>query len=240
MNIGILKADKVRPELADEFGEYPDMFRKLLLAAEPSLTIVTYDAMSGEYPFDIDEVDGYVITGSKMSVYDDFDWIRRLGEFVQQLHKVKKKLVGICFGHQMVAHVLGGRTAKSDKGWGVGIHKSLFTHAAREHGFEGDAYNLVCSHQDQVVTPAPASVVLASNDFCPYSMLKVEDHILTLQGHPEFTPEFSRSLLELRRDILGETCYQQGVRSLIQNTDAQDVGKWIVNFLKSDSKKLEL
>ena len=240
MNIGILKADKVRPELVDEFGEYPDMFRKLLLAAEPSLTIVTYDAMSGEYPSDIDEVDGYVITGSKMSVYDDFDWIRQLGEFVQQLHKVKKKLVGICFGHQMVAHVLGGRTAKSDKGWGVGIHKSSFTHAAREYGFEGDAYNLVCSHQDQVVTPAPSSVVLASSDFCPYSMLQVEDHILTLQGHPEFTPEFSRSLLELRRDIFGETCYQQGVRSLIQNTDAEDVGKWIVNFLKSDSNKLEL
>ena len=234
MNIGILKADKVRPELVDEFGEYPDMFRRLLLAAEPNLTVVTYDVMSGEYPNDINEVDGYVITGSKMSVYDEVNWIRKLGQFVQQLHKVRKKLVGICFGHQMVAHFLGGQTAKSNKGWGVGVHKSSFTQAAKAHGIEDKAYNLVCSHQDQVVVPAPSSVVLASNDFCPYSMLQIEDHILTLQGHPEFTREFSRSLLKLRRDIFGETCYQQGIQSLKENTDHDAVGRWIVNFLKSN------
>ena len=65
-------------------------------------------------------------------------------------------------------------------------------------------------------------------------MLQIEDHILTLQGHPEFTREFSRSLLKLRRDIFGETCYQQGIQSLKENTDHDAVGKWIVNFLKSN------
>ena len=124
MKIGVLKADDVRPELVDHFGEYPEMFREILLAADPNVEIISYEVMSGEYPSDIDEVDGYVITGSKLSVYDDVDWIKQLGQFVQRLHQAKKKLVGICFGHQMVAHFLGGRTEKSDKGWGVGVHRS--------------------------------------------------------------------------------------------------------------------
>ena len=65
-------------------------------------------------------------------------------------------------------------------------------------------------------------------------MLQIEDHILTLQGHPEFSREFSRSLLEIRRDILGETCYQLGIKSLTENTDDDEVGNWIVNFIDSD------
>ena len=235
MKIGILKADNVRPELRDRFGEYPDMFREVLVAANPNADLVTYEVMLGEYPKDINEVDGYVITGSKMSVYDDIDWIKQLGLFVQRLHREKKKLVGICFGHQLVAHFLGGRTEKSEKGWGVGVHKSTLTDAADKYEFEGETYNLVCSHQDQIVEPAPSSVILASNDFCPYSMLQIEDHILTLQGHPEFKREFSRSLLEIRRDAFGENCYEQGIKSLEQSVDDDKVGKWIMDFISSST-----
>ncbi len=235
MKIGILKADNVRPELVDNFGEYPEMFREILLAADPNTAIISYEIMSGEYPGDIDEVDGYVITGSKLSVYDDVEWIRQLGHFIQRLHRAKKKLVGICFGHQMVAHFLGGRTEKSDNGWGVGIHRSKFTEAAPKYGEAGSSFNLVCSHQDQVIEPAPSSVVLASSDFCPFSMLQIEDHILTLQGHPEFKREFSRSLLELRREVFGESCYEQGMESLEQTTDAYQVGKWMTDFISSDA-----
>ena len=233
MKIGILKADNVRPELVDHFGEYPDMFREILVAADPDAEVISYEVMLGEYPKDVNEVDGYIITGSKMSVYDDVDWINQLGQFVQRLHQDKKKLVGICFGHQMVAHFLGGRTEKSKKGWGVGIHQSTFTEAAEQYGAEGKTYNLVCSHQDQVVEPAPSSVILARSDFCPYSMLQIEDHILTLQGHPEFKGEFSRSLLELRRDVFGENCYEQGVKSLEQFADAYKAGKWIKDFIST-------
>ena len=233
MKIGILKADNVRPELVKEFGEYPDMFRDLLVANDPNIEILNYEVVLGQYPTDINEVDGYVITGSSASVYDNAAWISQLGEFVQQLHREKKKLVGICFGHQMVAHFLGGRTELSKKGWGVGVHQSEFTDVAGPYGTAGETYNLVCSHQDQVIEPAPFSVVLASSDFCPYSMLQVGNHILTLQGHPEFKREFSRSLLELRRDDLGENSYKQGIKSLEQSTDAHKVAKWIIDFIAS-------
>ena len=238
MKIGILKADKVRHELLDRFGEYPAMFEDLLQKVEAGIEIVVYDVISGEFPKQIDEVNGYIITGSKMSVYDENDWIKELGSFVQELHKKKKKLIGICFGHQMVAHFLGGKTQKSDKGWGVGIHESTLTSAATIYGSEGQTYNLVCSHQDQIVEPAPSSVVLAFSDFCPYSMLQIEDHILTFQGHPEFKPEFSRSLMELRKDDLGNTRYKEGLDSLIKTTDADEVGKWIVSFIKAGLNRI--
>ena len=238
MKIGILKADKVRHELLDRFGEYPAMFKDLLQKVEAGIEIVVYDVISGEFPKQIDEVHGYIITGSKMSVYDEIDWIKELGSFVQELHKKKKKLIGICFGHQMVAHFLGGKTQKSDKGWGVGIHESAFTSAATIYGSEGQTYNLVYSHQDQIVEPAPSSVILASSDFCPYSMLQIEDHILTFQGHPEFKPEFSRSLMELRKDDFGNTRYKEGLDSLIKTTDADEVGKWIVSFIKAGLNRI--
>ena len=146
MKIGILKADKVRHELRDHFGEYPAMFENLLREVEADIEIVIYDVISGEYPKQMDEVQGYIITGSKMSVYDEIDWIKQLGEFVQELHKKKKKLIGICFGHQLVAHFLGGKTQKSDKGWGIGIHESILTDSAKHYGIEGQNYNLSLIH----------------------------------------------------------------------------------------------
>ena len=112
MKLGILKTDTVRPEWVPEFGEYPDMFMALLAREDPSLEFVTYDVEKGTFPADIDEVDAYLITGSKSSVYEDKPWIGKLMDFVRELDARKKKLVGICFGHQIVAQALGGRTEK--------------------------------------------------------------------------------------------------------------------------------
>ena len=95
------------------------MFVSVLGEADPDLRFQIYDVTQFEYPDDLDDCDGYLITGSRHSVYEPIEWITRLGEFVVELNAAKKKLVGICFGHQLVAHVLGGETAKSSKGWGL-------------------------------------------------------------------------------------------------------------------------
>jgi GMP synthase-like glutamine amidotransferase len=125
LKIGILQADDVLPQLATQYGEYPVMFQQLLQAAnvrnDISLEFVTYAVNAGIYPSEIDEVDAYILTGSKSSVYEDALWITQLAEFVRVLHSRKKKLVGICFGHQMVAHALGGYTSLADGGWGLGV-----------------------------------------------------------------------------------------------------------------------
>ena len=233
MKLGILKTDQVRPEWVPEFGEYPGMFVALLEQADPSLEFRIYDVEQGEYPQDIDEVDAYLITGSKSSVYDDKPWIAVLMDFVRALDTRRKKLVGICFGHQLVAQALGGKTEKSAKGWGVGLHTHNFSTTPAWYGEGSAALDILVSHQDQVVTPASGAQVLASSEFCDNAVCQIGNHILTFQGHPEFVPAYSRKVMALRREAIGESVYQAGMASLVTDPQTERVAGWIMNFLKS-------
>ena len=232
MKLGILKTDAVRPEWVPDFGEYPDMFMTLLGKVDPSMEFSVYDVEEGQYPEDIDEVDAYLITGSKSSVYEDKPWIHRLMEFVRELDGRKKKLVGICFGHQVVAHALGGKTGKSAKGWGVGCHTHSFTTTPDWHDGQGADFDILVSHQDQVVKNADGAQVLASSDFCENAVVQIGEHILTFQGHPEFVPNYSREIMEFRRQTIGEDVYRAGVASLQQEHEGERVARWILNFLR--------
>jgi GMP synthase-like glutamine amidotransferase len=231
MKLGILKTDTVRPEWVPDFGEYPDMFITLLGQLDPILEFVVYDVEQGQYPSDIDEVDAYLMTGSKSSVYDDKPWIARLMDFVRELDQRGKKLVGICFGHQLVAQALGGKTEKSSKGWGVGLHTHQFSTAPAWHD-QGDMdLDILVSHQDQVVRNAQGARVLAGSTFCENAVCQIGDHILTFQGHPEFVSAYSREIMEFRREMIGEPAYTAGVASLIVKPEGQRVSRWILNFL---------
>ena len=204
MKLGILRTDAVRPELKAEYGEYP---------------------------VDIDEVDAYLITGSKSSVYEDKRWIIELMEFVRELNRRHKKLLGFCFGHQLVAQALGGKTERSAKGWGVGLHTHRFTTVPSWHD-QGDVdLNILVSHQDQVVAVPDSARVLAGSEFCENAVCQIGDHILTFQGHPEFVPQYSRELLSIRRERIGEAAYAAGVSSLSGIAQGQRVGSWVLNFL---------
>jgi GMP synthase-like glutamine amidotransferase len=232
MRIGILKTDQVRPEFAAEFGEYPDMFAALLERVDPALGFVTYDVTRDEYPQSIDEVDAYLITGSRYGVYDDEAWIAPLEAFVRRLVEVGKPLIGVCFGHQLVAQALGGSAGKSSRGWGVGVQTWAIGNRPDWMRGGDDHFRLLASHQDQVETLPPGATLLAGSAFCPVAMYQVGDSVLALQGHPEFVKGYSRGLLELRRDRIGEATYAAGVESLQQQTDEVLVARWMLDFLR--------
>jgi GMP synthase-like glutamine amidotransferase len=233
VKLGILRTDTVRPEWAVDFGQYPDMFVSLLSRADPGMEFVAYDVEGGQYPDDIDEVDAYLITGSKSSVYDEKPWIPPLIDFVQKIAAHKKKIIGICFGHQLVAQALGGKTEKSDNGWGAGLHTHTFRETPAWHD-GGDAdLNILVSHQDQVVENATGARVLASSPFCENAVCQIGEQILTFQGHPEFIPEYSRAIMEFRRELFGEEVYHSGVASLGAEQQGDRVAHWVVNFLKA-------
>lgn len=232
MKLGILKTDTVRPEWVPQFGEYPDMFVTLLGRNDPSLEFAVYDVEGGEYPADIDDVDAYLITGSKSSVYDDKPWIAPLLNFVRELDARHKKIVGICFGHQLVAEALGGKTEKSERGWGVGLHSHSFNQFPDWHDRENEGLNILVSHQDQVVKTADGTVVLAGSEFCENAVCQIGDHILTFQGHPEFVPAYSREIMEFRREMIGEEAYTNGVASLAGDHEGDRVARWVLKFLR--------
>lgn len=233
VKLGILKTDAVRPEWVPDFGEYPDMFIALLGRLDPELEFAVYDVEQGEYPQDIDEVDAYLITGSKSGVYDDKPWIGTLMEFVRELDRRRKKLVGICFGHQLVAQALGGEAGKSAKGWGVGLHRHSFSRLPSWHDKGEAEFAILVSHQDQVLKNAPGAEVLASSEFCESAVVQIGEHIVTFQGHPEFVPGYSREIMEFRRELIGEAGYAAGVASLQEAPESERVGRWILRFLKA-------
>lgn len=234
MKIGILKADSVRPQWVEEYGEYPDMFQALLSKQDASVTYCVFDVEHERYPDDIDEVDAYLLTGSKSSVYEDEPWIHTLAEFVRTLHARKKRLLGICFGHQMVAHALGGEVGRSPKGWGIGVHQYQVhdDESLRWHDGGDASFSLLVSHQDQVLTPATGAKVVAGNDFCDNAACQIGDHILTFQGHPEFVSGYASALMTLRKELIGEERYKQGMSTIDDEEQGARVARWMLSFLK--------
>ena len=231
MHIGILRTDSVRPEWVAVHGQYPDMFARLLTEQDDTLRFTTWDVEAGELPTACDVADAFLITGSKSSVYDDKAWIRSLEDFVRTLHATRSKLIGICFGHQLVAQALGGTVAKSKKGWGVGVNAyavddTLFRQA------DGKDLCLLASHQDQVMQMPPGAKKIATNAHCEVGGMVLGEHILTFQGHPEFTPDYARELLSFRRDMIGEERADEGLNSLVvREHEGARAARWILDFL---------
>lgn len=233
MIIGILEADPALEPLRNEFGNYVKMFKDLLNegAEGRKLDFNVYKVLDGQYPVDLDECDGYVITGSRASVYDDEEWIRKLQHFVVKLHAAKKKLIGICFGHQLVAQALGGKTEAAEVGWGVGVH-TCRVQEVKDYmlPYEREV-SLLVSHKDQVTMLPDGAKLLATSDFCAHAMFQVDNHILTFQGHPEFVKGYSRGLMQLRQEILGPDTYMEGIASLEKATNEKSVARWLLAFI---------
>ena len=277
MHIGILKTDAVRPEWVPAFGEYPDMFERLVRGADSSARFTTWDVEAGIHPSEgeIDSVDGFIITGSKSSVYDDKSWIRDLEGLIQTLHAKRKKMVGICFGHQIIAKALGGLVSKSEKGWGVGInvydltdlpfepadeaamnkadvkrtadsaqthilepqtleHKPLEPKTLEPQTLEHKTLKLVASHQDQVEALPPGARTIATNAHCENAGFVMGDHIFTLQGHPEFIPDYAEVIMALRYDMIGAGRVAEGRASLEHHQhEGSRVAEWMVGFFNA-------
>lgn len=233
LNLGILQCDRVREKFVPLHGQYPDMFTSLLKSVDHSFTFTTYDVEQDNLPSHVDECDAYLITGSRHGVNDNLPWVAKLEEFVRQLHTAQKKLIGICFGHQVIAKALGGKVIKSPNGWGVGMSINKITRQKSWMTPTCDTFNLLISHQDQVVELPEGAEIVASNDLCPFYMMQI-GNALSVQGHPEFSKAYSKALIESREDILSKECYEQGLRSLNLEKDNTLVAQWITNFLCSD------
>jgi GMP synthase-like glutamine amidotransferase len=224
MKIAILETGLPPKRLIGRFGRYPDMFARLLGA---DLVGRSYDVSRGEYPERPEEHPAYLVTGSDAGVYDDRRWIEPLIGFLNRA-KGKAKLVGICFGHQVMAEAFGGHVEKSDKGLGVGLQEYEIAPADWIDGPSRVAVPIW--HQDQVVVQPPASRIVASNDFCEIGGLAyVDQPAVSFQFHPEFEPDFMTAMIDLEADELPDA--GAAAASLSAPNDSARVAGWIRNFL---------
>lgn len=211
--IGLLECDHVDDRYTSIGGDYFDMFERLL----PAVDLVRYDVVNGEIPAAPDECEGWVATGSRHSVYEDLGWIKQTGAFVERVQRADVPFVGICFGHQLLAHFTGGRTEKA-AAWGVGAH-DLTT-----------GQRLLYLHQDQVTMVPAGSKVVASTDHCPNAVF-TNGRSLGIQAHPEFPGDYVQALLVAREERIGHELVEAALQSLGAPRDEDVAAAWMMRTL---------
>lgn len=231
VKVGILETGVPPDELIAGHGSYADMLSNMLMASGYPFEFEIFSVYRDEFPNAVDECDGWVVTGSASSAYDSDPWIDRLKTLIRQLHALHTPMLGICFGHQVIAEALGGRVERFNGGWGCGLHHYQ-TEADLADSLKKDSLALHAMHQDQVVErPIEAEVILHSA-FCANAGLRYGEEIVTLQPHPEFSRVFETELLCSRA---GQSISREQVKSALASmavdSDASVVARWLAEFL---------
>ena len=187
MKIGILQTGHAPDEIQATLGDYDAMFGRLL--ADSGLTFATYNVVDMEFPQSVTDCDGWLLTGSKHGAYEDHAFIPPLEDFIRAAFAADVPMVGICFGHQIVAQALGGKVEKYKDGWAVG---------RQTYDWQGEDVTLNAWHQDQVVTRPATAETVACNDFCENAALIYGRNAFTVQAHSEFGDQMIDGLATLR------------------------------------------
>lgn len=224
MKIGILVTGHAPEQLADLFGEYDAMFRALLDGH--NFEFETFRVVDGQFPQDAGQADGWVITGSRHGAYEDHPWIPPLEDLIRDIQKSGNPLIGVCFGHQVIAQALGGKVEKFQGGWAVG---------RTDYDLDGQSVSLNAWHQDQVTELPEGARVVGQNGFCRNAMVAYGDTIWTVQAHPEYSDDFIAGLMRTRgKGVVPDDLLQDAANRPRGPIDNPEIGRHMAEFLKKE------
>lgn len=227
--VGLLLCGHVHPDVVDAGGDYPELFAAFL--APFGLEVVTFDATAGNLPASIDDCDAWIASPSRWSMLDAAPWLDATAALVVDLLAAERPLAGICFGHQLLASVAGGRVERAAGGWGVGAQRYEVVDRLPWMDPPLDRVRLIASHEDQVVTLPPDARLLATSGYCPNAMFALGERVVGIQAHPEFTAPLSHRLIGLREELIGADAAAAARASLATPLDRAVVGGWLAHLL---------
>ncbi|MBU2982760.1 type 1 glutamine amidotransferase [Lentibacter algarum] len=225
MKIGILQTGHAPDEIRDEQGDYDDMFRSLLGAR--GYEFITFNVVEGIFPSGPQDADAWLITGSKHGAYEDHPWIPPLEALIRDIKALGLPMIGVCFGHQIIAQALGGKVEKFSGGWAIGRH---------DYTINGANMSLNAWHQDQVVDLPEGAEVIGSNAFCANAALLIDGTILTIQPHPEFTADVIDGLIKYRSGTVPDALVKSARENLGSPTQSDKFGELMIAHLEKANR----
>lgn len=232
MKLTLIQPTDVPEPLRPRFGTYAPMFHRMF--AGHGFEFESVRLGEGE-PFpDPARLEAVLITGSSAGVYDNhLPWMEPLRAFIRQSYARTTPMIGICFGHQIMADALGGDVRKSEKGWGLGRH--VYGVKTRPAHIGGDLpeFAIACSHQDQVIAPPAEAETFLASDFTPHAGLAYRNGAaISLQPHPEFEDDYALALAELRRGKAPDPVIETALASVTRPSDSDEMAGYLAAFLR--------
>ncbi|GHA32491.1 glutamine amidotransferase [Devosia pacifica] len=235
MKLTIIETGAVPGPLQSQYGSYPEMFRRMFANAAPGeFSFDTVTVEDGIALPDPETLEGVAITGSPAGVHDDLRWIEPLRAFIQKAHAAGVPMVGICFGHQIMADALGGQVARAPGGWGIGRHDYTRTSTSSVLDPLPKLVQVACSHQDQVVEAPPEAQTILASPFTPHAGLVYNNgRAMSLQPHPEFSDDYALALVDLRKEQVPAATLDAAKASFAQASHSDAVAEVLARFLLS-------
>lgn len=231
MKLCILDNDILEGYLGDTYGSFGALFEQLFDRVGARWETQIFHTQLGQYPNSFDDFDAVLLTGSRADSFSDEPWVVELRRRVSELLAEHKKMVGVCFGHQLIALCLGAPVGRAPQGWGAGRMTYDWHRRDLPHSHERAGIALLASHQDQVHALPPGAQLVASSPFCPVASFTVGDYVFCIQPHPEFSVDMSAYLIDKRRELLGEAQYTASRDSLLHGHEGEDIARLVVSFL---------
>lgn len=221
LHVTVIQAGEIRRQLQERVGTYIPMFETMFERASFSVTLNVVRLFDGApLPRPVSGM-AVLVTGSSAGVHDGLPWVDRLADYIREADAANLPMVGICFGHQIIAHALGGEVGRNPQGWELG--RQIYDVAAHQGAFAPSKRRLAvaCSHQDQVLIAPPGSTVVLASDATPVAGLAYDGgRVLTFQPHPEFPDAYAAELIALRRHLIPPDRQKTAIASLSALSDS--------------------